>query len=353
MRSPREDQAVREVALRLADLLGHPPLKTHRLKKDPRGRLDLVLEAAGRRFLVEYKRSGAAGPVWEAIDKLSRPAATRRGRDIPVVAVPYMGPTGRDRCARAGVSWLDLSGNACILAPGLRVLVEGKANRYKNSGRPASVFSPNASRVARWFLLHPGESIRHERLSLQTGVDKGYLTRIVRKLEADAYLRRSPDAALHCPKPGALLDEWRDEYDFLKHDLLQGHIPARSGEVLLSTLARSLSKPDIEYAATGLAGAWLLTHYAGFRLTTVYVKRTPAPSLLDSLSFRNDPKGANVWFVVPADDGVFHGAREIDGIRCAHPVQVYLDLKAHPERASEAADQLRTQYLKDLTDAQT
>ena len=30
---------------------------------------------------------------------------------------------------------------------------------------------------------------------------------------------------------------------------------------------------------------------------------------------------------------------------CVHPVQVYLDLKDHPERASEAADKLRTQHF--------
>jgi hypothetical protein len=30
---------------------------------------------------------------------------------------------------------------------------------------------------------------------------------------------------------------------------------------------------------------------------------------------------------------------------CAHPVQIYLDLLAHPERAKEAAEELRKRLL--------
>ena len=52
-----------------------------------------------------------------------------------------------------------------------------------------------------------------------------------------------------------------------------------------------------------------------------------------------------MWLVVLNDEGVFHGASEVEGVRCVHPVQVYLDLKAHPERADEAAKKLRAAHL--------
>jgi hypothetical protein len=42
---------------------------------------------------------------------------------------------------------------------------------------------------------------------------------------------------------------------------------------------------------------------------------------------------------------VFDGARERSGVDCVHPVQAYLDLAAHPERAAEAADEVRAQLL--------
>lgn len=58
--------------------------------------------------------------------------------------------------------------------------------------------------------------------------------------------------------------------------------------------------------------AWLWTRYAGFRLVTVYLA-----------------------------EGVFDGVEFVGEIRCVHPVQAYVDLKDHPERAAEAAGALR------------
>ncbi len=104
--------------------------------------------------------------------------------------------------------------------------------------------------------------------------------------------------------PGLLLDAWRDEYKFFKHDVLKGHIPARSGEELLRNLDRSLSKAGIEHAATGLGAAWAFTYFAGFRLVTFYVSQRPETFLSD-IGFRAEPRGANVWLVVPNDDGRF------------------------------------------------
>ena len=49
--------------------------------------------------------------------------------------------------------------------------------------------------------------------------------------------------------------------------------------------------------------------------------------------------------VAPNDKGVFEGAEFVDGIRCVHPVQAYLDLKDHPERAAEAAEELRRRII--------
>lgn len=54
-----------------------------------------------------------------------------------------------------GLSWLDLSGNADIHAPGLRIFVEGKPNRFASAGRPSTVFSPKAVRITRLMLVDP------------------------------------------------------------------------------------------------------------------------------------------------------------------------------------------------------
>lgn len=87
----------------------------------------LVHDAAtGRRT----RRAPAAGlatsaAVSRAIEELLRIRRRVRKPTVPVVVVPYMGEVGGRLCERAEVSWTDLSGNARLFGPGLRVVVGG------------------------------------------------------------------------------------------------------------------------------------------------------------------------------------------------------------------------------------
>ena len=90
---------------------------------------------------------------------------------------------------------------------------------------------------------------------------------------------------------------------------------------LLGGLAETLRESEVDHAASGLGAAWLINRFAGFRLVTFYTREQPSAALLDRLSFREEGRGANVWLVVPNDDGVFHGASQQAGVRCVHPVQ--------------------------------
>jgi hypothetical protein len=71
-----------------------------------------------------------------------------------------MGDVGKRICADAGVSWFDLSGNANIVAPGLRILIEGRPNKFGRGGRPSSAFAPKSARIARRLLIDPHRSFR-------------------------------------------------------------------------------------------------------------------------------------------------------------------------------------------------
>jgi hypothetical protein len=310
---------------------------------DPSG-ADLVV-TAGRTFVIAFNKSTSAALIAAAAKKVRELANRVRRRTVPLVAVPFMGEVGRKVCEEAGVGWLDLSGNAHIVAPGLRVIVDGKPNRFKAAGRPPNLFAPTGARIVRWLLIHPTEHVSQREIARSTGLDEGFVSRLVDRLEKDDYLVRDERGAV-CPKDLALLlDAWREAYQFSKHTLHQGHVAARSGDALLRFVSDTLAEQAIEHAATGLAGAWALTRFAAFRIVTVYVPTDPSPALLERLGCREDTRGANLWLVVPNDAGVFQGAVEKDGIRCVHPVQVYVDLKEHPERAPEAAERLRAELL--------
>lgn len=307
---------------------------------------DLIVHRGRLKLVVEVKRTVDAGRLKDAVEQ-TRAFARRMGANaVPVVVVPFMGPVGRRLCEEARISWFDLSGNADINAAGLRIYVEGKPNLFKRRGRPATVFAPKSSRVVRRLLLQPHRAFQQRELARASRLDEGFTSRIVKKLEADRMIRRGDDGSLRVLDPDLLLDSWRESSDFSKHYVVPGHVTARSGEEVLARMAATLRKKNVGYAATGLAAAWMLTRFATFRLGTFYVSEEPPENLLKEVGFRREERGANIWLVVPNDDDVFEGAADQKGIRCAHPVQVYLDLKGHPERSAEAAEELRKRYLR-------
>ncbi len=333
------------IARTLGDVAQVPLEDVAILERSGRGGSEAILEAGTLLFRVAWRRAGDAVHVASAIEQLRR-RGPRPKRAIPIVAVPFMGRTGSELCAEAGIAWLDLSGNASILAPGVRVHVEGRPNRFKRPGRPSTVFAPKSARIARWLLIHAEQAFTQRELSKATGVDEGFTSRVVRRLEQDELVARDDRGAVHVARPSALLDAFREAYDFGKHTMTRGHVAARSGDALLHGTVESLARQRAEHAVTGLAAAWLCSRFAAFRLLTIYLRAAPPPSLLEAIGFREEPRGANVWLVVPNDEGVFHGASEREGVQCVHPVQAYLDLKDHPERAGEAAAELRSMLLR-------
>jgi len=337
----RMRQQVRE---RLAELLGTGDMVAQSKTAAHKG-ADFVVKADHLTFVIECQVNGAPARIAEAAATAQRRALQVGSKAIPLVAAPFMGPAGRVRCQQLGVGWLDLSGNAHIKAPGVHVHVDGKPNRFKAVGRPASVFAPKSSRIARQLLLDPAHAFAQRELAQKAGIDEGLTSRIVHRMEHDGLVTRS-DGKISVPKAAILLDAWHEAYQFDKHEIVRGHIASRTGDDLLGQIAAVLGKAGVEYAATGLAGAWLLTHFAAFRLATIFLPAGLTADLRERLSFREDERGANTWFVIPNDAGVFAGKKKIDGVWCADPVQVYLDLKAQPERATEAADRLRKDLLQ-------
>jgi hypothetical protein len=183
-------------------------------------------------------------------------------------------------------------------------------------------------------------------IARKTEMDEGFTSRIVSRLEADGLIVRTNEGVVRVPNPGLLLDSWREAFNFQKNLIVKGHMAARSSDEILRSLSTLLKKNNVRHAATGLCAAWLYTQFAGFRTVTFYLDSLDSLDILTSSGFRKEPSGANVWIVIPKDEGVFQGSKEVEGIPCVHPVQVYVDLYGHPERAKEAADQIRHELLK-------
>lgn len=334
-----EREALHRLPGLLAELLEEPAdaLAFH-LEPHDLG-VDAAVDMRGRRWIFEVKASSRPGIVAAAAERL---LVHSLDDALTILVVPFMTPAGARAAADRGLNWLDLSGNAHIRDDSLYVRVEGRPNQFVGRGRPSSPFAPKSSRLAHTLLLDPERWWRQKDLAEKTNLDDGHVSRIVRRLDDDELLERS-DARLRPRDPGLMLDAWAEDYRFDRHDIVIGHATG-SGAQLARELHTGLANAGIDHAFTGLVAAWALEPFARFRLNSVYVHGDPREAA-DAVGLRRNERGANVQLIGPNDQGVYIGQRDVDRLPCVSPVQTYLDLRHLPERADEAARQLRDDHL--------
>jgi hypothetical protein len=335
-----EREALRLLPSLLAELLEEEQVDLHR-DHQPRDRgIDVLAgDTRGRRWAIEIKSSSRPGQVDRAAAQLIH--LDKEGF-IPILVVPHMSKAGAETADRLGLNWLDLSGNAHIREEGLHIWVQGRPNRLRAVGRPSSPFAPKSARITRRLLLDPLHWWRQKDLATATGLNDGNVSRIVRRLEDEALLERR-ERELRPRDPDLLLDAWAQDYRFDRHQVVFGHLSGGGVEVARELDGR-LAEANVVHAFTGLPAAWAMTHFARFRLTSVYVEGDPH-SIGEEVGMRQGKKGANVQLLGPDDDGVFAGGGAFDGLPCVAPLQAYLDLLSLPERASEAAEHLRAERM--------
>ena len=236
---------------------------------------DAVFSMRGHCFVLQWKRSGSLGPVVDAIRQLRMAQGSFPHEVIPLLAVPYMGDAARKRCAQAELPWLDLSGNARIIVPGIFLSKPGASQPVPAGPDGRKVRSvPRALASREGLLMEPSKAVRQRVIASGTGLNEGHVSRVAGKLLEAGLVAREADG-IRAADPGTLLDAWREEYRFDRHDVIRGHISAGSGESLTHSIANILSQANAPYAATALAAAWLWTRHAGFRLATVYLTSHP------------------------------------------------------------------------------
>jgi hypothetical protein len=341
-----EREAFQQIPEILAELLDwpHPDADAEVQPYGLDRRADGTLEAYGRRWLFEVKASSRPGVVAEAARQL---VDAGEDDDFPVLVVPYMTSAGAEEARRHELNWIDLSGNAHLReGDHFYISATGKPNRHAQRGRPSSPFAPKSSRVTRAMLIEPQRWWRQKELAEATRLDDGHVSRIVKRL-LDERLVEKRGAELRPLNPWLLLDAWNDEYRFERHDVVLGHVSGAGIEVAQG-LHRRLRDAETRHALTGLPAAWLHRSFARFRLNSIYVAGDPRLAA-SRIGLRQEARGANVQLIGADDEGVFEGAERLEGLPSVHPVQIYLDLNQLPERAPEAAENLRSELFDGAT----
>lgn len=343
-REPVLDLAIRE---RLLGVLEEVPfLRVKDWKVEEREGVDLALGiTAGReqwRLLVEVKQSGEPRIVRIAAQELRTLVSDER-QAYGVIGAPYISPRTTGICKEAGIGFVDLAGNCRLVFGQVFIERQGFPNPKLERRPLRALFAPKASRVLRVLLEAPKRSWQVQALARQGEVSLGLAFKVKQRL-LDLEYAQEDEEGLRLIKSEELLRQWGAGYSYLKSPALDCYGPgdARELEQALVDYCRANS---IRYALTLFSGAARVAPFARYSRGFAYASYDAA-GLARVLGWKPVSSGANFTILTPFDEGLFYGAREVEGDMVVSDVQLYLDLTGSKGRGEEAATFIIEQRLR-------
>jgi hypothetical protein len=273
---------------------------------------------------------------------------SQRGRKgYPVIIAPYISELGREICKKIGIGFLDLSGNAYLDFDSFYMEIEGKPNKFKYPSEPTGLFNPKAERILRFYLLKDsakeelGGSYRD--ITKEVRVSLGQLSKVNKKLDEFGLWMEQPKGLRIIDKT-KLLDLWRENYRSERSEVLNLYSIMQVSQIE-KQLAEFCKTKKIQYALTLFSGANRLAPFTRYNMATSYFSGD-VEELKRGLELKEVPSGANLQILVPYDEGVYYKAQEVDSVKVANPVQIYLDLYNYAGRGREQAEFLRERIMK-------
>ncbi|MBW1744269.1 MAG: hypothetical protein JRJ47_12715 [Deltaproteobacteria bacterium] len=332
-----------------ASLSKIPFLTIEQIKKEPdsgAGKPDFLVKLAlpeGERYLVvEVKTSGQPRLAREAVNQLVR------YRDVypnayAVFMAPYISPRAAEICKKEDIGYIDLAGNCRLSFGQVYIEQEGNPNPLGEKRDLRSLYSPKAERVLRVLLNNEKRAWKMAELADEAKISLGQVSN-VKKLLLDREWIQTDKRGLVLSEPEQLLREWSENYSFKKSTVRDYYSLGRVGEIE-SDLAESCRREGYKYALTAFSAAAMVAPAVRYQRAMAYMAEIQE-DLMSELGLKRVTTGANLSLVIPYDEGVFYGVREIDGIRMASPIQVYLDLRGFRGRGEEAAQVLLDQVIR-------
>ncbi len=307
---------------------------------------DFVMEVdlpEGKQVIVgEAKYSGQPRLAREAAYQLLRYAQSIPG-SYGVFVAPYISPEAADICLRDGLGYADLAGN-CYLSFG-RVFIrkESHPNPFAVKQELRALYSPKAERVLRVLLVGPNTRWKTQALAEEAGVSLGHVAKVKAALRDREWIRVEVEG-FYLSNPEALLMEWAEQNTF-RRNRVQDFYAMKDVPEIESRLAEICEEAGVRYALTAFSGAARFAPFVRYQRVFAYVDGG-LDELVAGLDLKPVASGANLSLVLPHDEGVLYGATEVDRVRVASPIQLYLDLRALRGRGEDAAEFLLKEEIR-------
>ncbi len=306
--------------------------------------LDLqAQDGASWQIVVEVKANGQPRLARDAVNQLLR-CRSAFPEAYGVFMAPYVSPEAAEICANDGVGHLDLAGNCRLSFGQVFIRREGIRNPFPQKRDLRSLYAPKSTRVLRVLLMRRS-AWKTQALADEAGVSLGQVANVKKRLRDREWIAEG-DAGFMLTNPQGLLTDWAENYTYRKNTVRDFYSMKETDE-LEAALAKACGELDIPYAFTGFSAARRIAPAVRGQRTMAYIGNIPE-GLVGRVELKEVPSGANVSLMIPYDDGVFYGARDVEGLRVVCPVQLYLDLKGYKGRGEEAADAVWKQELAKL-----
>jgi len=302
----------------------------------------LKLENSDVTILVEAKNSGQPRLARDAVNQLLRFRAEKPDA-YPVFLAPYISPSAGNICKEAGTGYIDLAGNCYLAFGSVFINREGKKNPYASSRKLKSLYQPVSSRVLRVLLSDPVKAWKTQPLSDEADVSLGQIANVKQALKDREWIEESP-SGFNLSAPDELLADWAVNYFFRKNTINTFY--AMDGTTgVEQRIADACRKLGVRYALTSFSGAARLAPNVRYKRSDIYVA-DQIEAVAEATDLKPVETGSNVRLLAPYDEGVFYNANEMDGLRVASPVQVYLDVLSQRGRGEEAAESILKEVIK-------
>jgi hypothetical protein len=289
---------------------------------DPVLKLQVASSNVSAMFVVEAKSSVSPRDAERLTAGLS--GTLRHLANMPVLVVaPWLSARTQDVLREQDISYVDLTGNAWIRlnVPAVFVSAVGAArNPEPREREQVRLRGPKAGRLVRTLIdVQPPYGVRE--LATATGLNPGYVSRLLDALDRDALVDRSSRGEVLGVDYVALLRRWTETYDVFKSNRVARFVAPQGAQQALDVLKSVTTAGRV--ALTGSFAAVRRAPVAAPALLTAYVDELSGTA--DALNLLPADEGANVALLRPFDSAVWERLELDDRVAYVAPSQVAAD----------------------------
>lgn len=324
----------------------------------PNAQIDFLVEAeiAGKPLLVVVEARQEAFPrdVREAIWQLDASAKTLGDTGMrhiqPFLIAEAISPGARATLRERGVGYFDKSGSLYVPAPGAFVYIDRPQPKGKRRAL-GSIFHGRKAQVLMAVFGRRGEWLSVKAIADASGVSPPTVSQTLIDLERREWMEAQGSGPAKVRRLGdarALVDSWARYISEQKPlRLRRFYIPA-SGRDFVRCVAEACETHAVKYAVTGEAAAQIYSPYLT-NISQIICRVRPDAELefaLEMMDARPVEEGWNLGLHEVKAPEDFRNLEELDRIRVANPLQVYLDLLIQGTgRSKDMAEHFRHEKL--------